>query len=56
MEFYQKVFGDHDLTTIDQHIAEDYIQHNPYVADGKKALKDALNQWFANAPENKIDF
>ncbi|MDB5011799.1 MAG: hypothetical protein JWQ25_1 [Daejeonella sp.] len=56
VEFYQKLFGDNDISIIDQYIAEDYIQHNPYVADGRKALKDALTQWLANAPKKKIDF
>lgn len=54
--FYQRLFGDHDLSVIDQYIIEDYIQHNPNVADGKKALKEALTQWLVNAPKKKIDF
>jgi hypothetical protein len=35
VEFYQKLFGDKDLSVIDQYINEDYIQHNPIAADGR---------------------
>jgi predicted SnoaL-like aldol condensation-catalyzing enzyme len=56
VEFYQKLFGDKDLSVIDQYITEDYIQHNPIAADGRQALKDVLSPWLANQPKTKIDF
>lgn len=55
IEFYNKLFGDKDVSAIDKYLAEDYIQHNPSVADGSKALKKAVTQWFAGAPKEKID-
>jgi len=54
-DFYQELFGDKDVGAIDQYIGDVYIQHNPYVADGKQALIDACKQWFKNAPKEKID-
>lgn len=54
-EFYQSLFGDKDLSVIDKYIAEDYIQHNPGVADGREALKNALGNWFVNSPKEKVD-
>lgn len=53
--FYQKLFGDKDLSVIDRYIADDYIQHNPTMTDGKKGLKDAVTKWFEGAPKEKVD-
>ena len=55
-EFYQKLFGDKDLSVIDTYIVEDYIQHNPYAADGRQALKDFAQKLLNNAPKTKVDF
>ena len=56
VEFYQKLFGDHNFDVIDQYIAEDYIQHNPALPDGRKALKEAAIQWLSSSPSTKVDF
>ncbi len=55
IEFYQKLFGDKDVSAVDQYISKDYIQHNPSVADGREALKTAVTQWFAGAPKDTVD-
>lgn len=55
-EFYQKLFGDKDLSVIDTYIVEDYIQHNPYAADGRQALKEFAQKLLSNAPKTKVDF
>ncbi|HFK5528176.1 TPA: ester cyclase [Elizabethkingia anophelis] len=55
LDFYQKMFGDKDLSAVDQYIAPEYIQHNPTVADGAKAFKEAAAKWFEGAPKTKID-
>lgn len=54
-DMYQAIFGDKNIAAADQYIAENYIQHNPMVADGREALKSALTQWFKNAPKEKVD-
>jgi predicted SnoaL-like aldol condensation-catalyzing enzyme len=56
VDFYQSLFGDKNIAVIDSFVAEDYIQHNPMVADGRQALKDAVQKWFAGAPKEKVDF
>ena len=56
VEFYQKLFGDKDISVIDQYIVEDYIQHNPIAADGRQALKEIANKWIANQPKTQVDF
>lgn len=52
---YQEVFGDKNIEAVDKYIGDNYIQHNPGVADGKEALKAVLKVWFKNAPKEKID-
>jgi len=52
---YQELFGDKNIEAADKYIAENYIQHNPSVADGRAALKEALKAWFTNAPKEKVD-
>jgi predicted SnoaL-like aldol condensation-catalyzing enzyme len=54
-EFYQQLFGDKDLSAIDKYVADDYIQHNPGLKDGKEALKQGASQWFKGAPREKIN-
>ncbi len=54
-DFYQALFGDKDTTVIDEYIANDYIQHNPGLADGRKALKKAAAIWFKDAPKDTVD-
>lgn len=56
VDFYQKLFGDKDISVIDQYIAENYIQHNPIAADGRQAIKDIATKWIANQPKTKVDF
>lgn len=55
LDFYQKMFGDKDLSAVDQYIAPEYIQHNPMVADGADAFKKAAAVWFKGQPKTKID-
>lgn len=55
LAFYQKMFGDKDLSAVDEYIVSDYIQHNPTVADGAEAFKEAAKKWFAGQPKTKID-
>lgn len=52
---YQEVFGDKNIEAVDKYIGDNYIQHNPGVADGKEALKAVLKVWFKDAPKEKID-
>jgi len=54
-EFYQEFFGDKNIAAADQYLADNYIQHNPALPDGKAALKDGATLWFKGAPKTKID-
>ena len=53
--FYQQLFGDKNLEAIDKYLAEDYIQHNPTVPDGRAPLKAAVSQWFSGTAKEKVD-
>lgn len=57
LTFYQRFFGDKDITAADEYIAPSYIQHNPFAATGRDALKKFFTPFFANPaiPKTKID-
>lgn len=58
LEFYQRVFGDKDLSAIDQYLSENYIQHNPKVPTGRAPLKQMFSDILAkmpNPPKTKVD-
>lgn len=57
LTFYQRFFGDKDITAADQYLAPSYIQHNPYAATGRDAVKKFFTPFFANPaiPKSKID-
>lgn len=54
-DFYQELFGNKNIDAINKYIGDIYVQHNPYLADGKEALIAACKVWFINAPKEKID-
>jgi len=55
-KFYQEFFGDLNIQSIHNYIGDVYIQHNPYLADGKQALIDGATIWFEGATPYQIDF
>ena len=54
---YQRIFGDLDVTAVDECMSENFIQHNPSIADGPEGVK-ALVQMLASQgiPKQKIVF
>nr|WP_294947528.1 ester cyclase [uncultured Mucilaginibacter sp.] len=54
-EFYQEFFGDKNISALDKYLADNYIQHNPVLPDGKEALRQGATLWFKGAPKTKID-
>lgn len=43
-----------NIALIDQFIASNYINHNPYVADGPEANKQFWQQWLAAFPDTVV--
>lgn len=56
-EAYQRIFGDLDITAVDEYMSKDFIQHNPTIADGPEGVK-ALIQMLASqgVSKQKIGF
>ncbi|OBQ69901.1 hypothetical protein EB233_12205 [Mesorhizobium erdmanii] len=56
LKAYQALFGDHDLTALDRYWAENYIQHNPTMTDGRDSVKQLLESLgVAHWPKQKVD-
>lgn len=54
--FYAEVFNGHNLDAIDRYVKEDYIQHNPNVADGREGFKAFAEKFFSLKPHMDIRF
>ncbi len=56
-EFYQSLYGDKDSNAIDKYVADNIIEHNPIIKDGKEWLKDATRPFLSNPhiEKTKID-
>lgn len=54
---YQRIFGDLDVTGVDEYISKDFLQHNPTTPDGPEGVK-ALVQMLTSqgVPKQKIVF
>lgn len=50
-DFYKEFFNAHIVEAADKYVREDYIQHNPGVAQGREALKEAFADKFREHPE-----
>ncbi|MBK5431651.1 MULTISPECIES: ester cyclase [Bacillus] len=46
VDFYNEVFNKHNIDIIPKYVSEDYKQHNPFVADGRKAFMDFFKEDF----------
>lgn len=54
-EFIRRFFNEHDLTAPLDLVREDYIQHNPGVAQGRQALIDAFAEKFRREPDFHLE-
>ncbi len=50
-EFYNQFFNEHETVESARLIAEDYIQHNPGVPDGKAPFVDYFADYFQDNPD-----
>jgi predicted SnoaL-like aldol condensation-catalyzing enzyme len=49
--FAESVFVKKDISTVDQYMRSDYIQHNPLVKQGASGFKEFFSTWFASVPD-----
>ena len=52
-QFCNDVFVNHDLSKLDNYMRDDYIQHNPDVAQGKQGFVEFFEQTFKAIPDFK---
>lgn len=56
LEFYDAVFGQLNISAVDDYVSPDCIQHSPILADGRQPLKDLLVPFFANKQKGPVDY
>ncbi|NIA61186.1 SnoaL-like domain-containing protein [Bacillus pacificus] len=55
VNFYNEVFNKHNIDSIPKYASEDYQQHNPFVADGKRAFMDFFKEDFVKNPNSSAE-
>lgn len=55
IHFYNQFFNQHKVEQAAKVLAEDYIQHNPDVPDGKAPLLDYFEGYFKTHPQSRAD-
>ncbi|CAL8128523.1 unnamed protein product [Orchesella dallaii] len=56
INFYQDVFGDKKIDSLEKYVAPDLINHNPFTKNGIDGLRQALEGPFGQGPPMKIQF
>ncbi|MFS8049626.1 nuclear transport factor 2 family protein [Rhizobium sp. BR 314] len=53
-DYYAKVWNAKNLGAVADFVADDYIQHNPHLANGRAALEAFLGPMFEAVPEGRF--
>ena len=54
---YQRIFGDLDVTGVDELMSKDFIQHNPTLPDGPEGVKTVVQMLASQGvPKQKVVF
>jgi steroid delta-isomerase-like uncharacterized protein len=53
-EIYVEMLNTHEPDMVDQFVADDYINHNPFVADGREANRQLWTAFFAGLPDLNV--
>jgi predicted SnoaL-like aldol condensation-catalyzing enzyme len=51
---FAALMNGHDPDAVDGFVAEGYINHNPYVEDGREANRAFWTRWFAAFPDTRV--
>ncbi|MGH0944455.1 nuclear transport factor 2 family protein [Bacillus mycoides] len=55
VDFYNEVFNKHNIDIIPKYVSQDYKQHNPFVADGRKVFMDFFKGDFVKNPNSSAE-
>ena len=56
-EAYQRIFGDLDVSAVDDCLSKDFVQHNPTTADGPAGVKQVVQMLISQGvSKQKIEF
>ncbi|WP_179867884.1 nuclear transport factor 2 family protein [Rhizobium anhuiense] len=54
---YQRIFGDLDVSAVDEFMSKDFVQHNPTIADGPEGVKQLVEMLASQGVrKQKIEF
>lgn len=57
MTAYQRIFGDLDITGVDEYMTKDFLQHNPTTPDGQEGVKGLVQMLSSQGVQKqKIEF
>lgn len=48
---YREFFNEHNIDSAKKYVSENYIQHNPGVAQGRQGLMDGFREKFISEPD-----
>jgi predicted ester cyclase len=51
---FADLMNGHDADAVDGFVAEGYVNHNEFVADGREANRAFWGQWFAAFPDTEV--
>jgi predicted SnoaL-like aldol condensation-catalyzing enzyme len=54
---YQRIFGDLDVSAVDEYMSKDFIQHNPTTPDGPEGVKQLVQMLVSQGvPKQTVEF
>lgn len=54
---YRRIFGDLDVSAVDDYMSKDFVQHNPTIADGPEGVKQLIQMLISQGVQKqKIEF
>jgi predicted SnoaL-like aldol condensation-catalyzing enzyme len=54
---YQRIFGELDVSAVDEYMIKDFVQHNPTIADGAAGVKQLIQTLISQGVQKqKIEF